>query len=304
MRVAAVDVGTNSTRLLIADLYGGELRRVHAESRITRLGRGVDATGRLSEKAVQQTLEVLQAYSTRIAADGVVRTLAVATSAARDVENASEFLARAAETGMALRILDGDEEARLAFAGATFGHGEDEHLVVDVGGGSTELAVGVDGQLWAARSLDLGCVRLSERYLKSDPPAASELAALSAEARDLLESAAAELAPLPDEALAVGGTATTLASIAYGLEAYDAEVVDQTPLSCNELAALRDRLASMHVAEIAAMPVVQPGRADVLVAGASLLLTVVETLRLTGVIVRDQDILEGIALAAAGLLFT
>lgn len=300
LRVAAVDVGTNSTRLLVADFEGGSLKRVHAESRITRLGRGVDATGRLSEDAIETTLACLAAYSERMAAEGVERSVAVATSAARDADNSADFLARAAEAGTPVAILSGEDEAHLAFAGATSGEPAGEHLVVDVGGGSTELVVGAGGEVWAARSLDVGCVRLSERFLKHDPPTREELHGVTEEVREVAEPVAAELAPLPSEAIAVGGTATTIASIFLGLDSYDADVVDRTRLERDEAAAIRDRLAATPVAQIAAMPVMQPGRADVLVAGASILIAVIDTLGLAGITIRDRDILDGLALAAAG----
>lgn len=302
MRVAAIDVGTNSSRLLIAEFEGGALRRVHAESSITRLGRGVDATGRLSDQAVTDTLDCLAEYRDRIAADGVERTVAVATSAARDAANVGDFLARALAGGTEVSILSGEEEARLAFAGATLGMRGGEQLVVDAGGGSTELVVGADGAVWDARSLDFGCVRLTERFLKHDPPTRDELAALAGEVREGVEPLAAELAPLPEQAIAVGGTATTLGALAHGLPSYDADVVDRTPMGRGHLVELRDRLAEMTVAQIAAMPVMQPGRADVLVAGASILAAVVDTLSLTSLVIRDRDILDGLALVAAGAL--
>ena len=300
MRVAAVDAGTNSTRLLIADWDGASLARVHVESRITRLGLGVDASGRLADEAIDATLRAMADYRDRIAVSGVERTVAVATSAARDAANGEEFLARATAAATPLRILTGDQEATLAFAGATLGVPGDEHLVIDVGGGSTELVVGGGAAVRAAISLDLGCVRLAERYLHSDPPTPDELAALAAEVDSMVRTAAPDLPALPSRGIAVGGTATTLAAIRHGLARYDADVVDMTEMLPSELRELRDRLAVMPVAEIAGMPVVQRGRADVLVGGAALLSAVVDALGLEGVTVRDHDILDGLALLAAG----
>lgn len=298
-RVAAVDVGTNSTRLLVADWDGERLVRRMARSRVTRLGRGVDATVALSEEGMLATLSCMLDYRDEIAFCGVERTFAVATCAVREAVNAQDFLARAAEAGVPLRVLTAEDEARFAFAGATRDLGPGEHALIDVGGGSTELAVGSDGLARSVVSLPLGCVRVSERYLSHDPPQAGELASLADEVRRAAEATMADLGPMPKEAAATGGTATTLGAISRGLDAYDDAIVDRTTIDAPGLAALRDRLASMTVADISAMPVVQAGRADVLVGGAALLVAAVETLGLERLLVRDRDILDGLALAAA-----
>lgn len=300
MRVAAIDIGTNSTRLLVADWDGTALARVKADTRITRLGRGVDVTGRLDAEAIEDTLAAAEGYLVEARALGAAKVMTVSTSAARDASNSEEFLARAADLGLDVRILTGDEEAALAFAGATKGLEKGEHLVVDAGGGSTELVVGSDSRVRVALSLDLGCVRLSERWLAHDPPDPEEIAGLEMEVHEAVSGVAEALAPLPDEAIAVGGTATTLAGLHLGLRTYDADMVDGTPLDFTPLVSLRDELAVVTVAEIAAMPIVQPGRADVLVAGASLLVAATRTLGLARLLVRDRDILDGIAMKAAG----
>lgn len=300
MRVAAVDIGTNSTRLLVADWDGRVLARVKADTRITRLGRGVDVTGRLDAEAIDETLAVAEGYLAEARALGAGKVMTVATSAARDAANGAELLARAAELGLDVRILTGDEEAALAFAGATSGLPSGEHLVIDAGGGSTELVVGTDGHVRVAVSLDLGCVRLTERWLAHDPPDPEEIAGLEMEVEGEVSRAADALAPLPDQAIAVGGTATTLAAIHLGLRAYDADAVDGTSLDVARLVSLRDELAVVTVAEIAATPIVQPGRADVLLAGASLLLAAAQVLRLQRLVVRDRDILDGVAMRVAG----
>lgn len=299
MRVAAIDIGTNSTRLLVADWDGATLARVKADTRITRLGRGVDVTGRLDAEAIEDTLAVAEGYLAEAQALGAAKVMTVATSAARDAANGQELLARAAALGLDVRILTGDEEAELAFAGATRGLETGEHLVIDAGGGSTELVVGSDGHVRAAVSLDLGCVRLAERWFAHDPPDPEEITGLEMEVEAVVPEADA-LAPLQGEAIAVGGTATTLAAIHLGLRTYDADAVDGTPLDIARLTSLRDELAAVTVAEIAGMPIVQPGRADVLVAGASLLVAVARTLGLGRLVVRDRDILDGVAMRAAG----
>jgi exopolyphosphatase/guanosine-5'-triphosphate,3'-diphosphate pyrophosphatase len=298
VRVAAIDIGTNSTRLLVADWDGDALTRVKTDTRITRLGRGMDVTGRLDAEAIQGTLAVAEGYLAEARALGAARVMTVATSAARDAANGDELSASAAAFGLDVRILTGDEEAALAFAGATRGLETGEHLVIDAGGGSTELVVGSDGHVRVAASLDLGCVRLTERWLAHDPPDPEEITGLEMEVEAGVSDAAKALAPLPDEAIAAGGTATTLAAIHLGLRTYDADAVDGTPLDITRLTSLRDELAAVTVAEIAAMPIVQPGRADVLVAGASLLVAAVQVLRLQKLVVRDRDILDGVAMAA------
>lgn len=300
MKVAAIDVGTNSTRLLIAEWDGAALERLHAESHVTRLGRGVDATGRLDGEGIRSTIAWLAQYQGRVAREGVERVVAVATSAARDAANVGEFIEQAAAVGMRVRVLSGDEEARYSFAGATLGRGAGEQMVIDAGGGSTELVAGHDGELRLVRSIDVGCVRLTERHLKHDPPTQDELAAVAAEAGAAFGPVLADIGAVPEEAVAVGGTATTLAAIQLGLVDYDDAQVDCTPLDRAQMQGLRDRLAAMTVAQIADMPIVQPGRADVLVAGAALLLAIMEVLGLRRYVVRDRDILDGLALQAAG----
>jgi exopolyphosphatase / guanosine-5'-triphosphate,3'-diphosphate pyrophosphatase len=299
MRVAAVDVGTNTTRLLIADWDGRRLTRVLVRTHVTRLGRGVDATKSLSEEGIRATLERLSEYKDLIEAEGVARTVVVATSAARDAKNSQELLDGAQALGMPLRIISGREEAEVSFRGATADLDSRERLVIDVGGGSTELIRGSGESIGSAISLDLGCVRLTERFLTTDPPTRRELDAIAGRAGSLVGAILPELVPIPEAAIAVGGTATTLGAIFLGLDAYDAETVDLTPLSREVLGELRDRLAAMTVAEIAKIPVVQPGRADVLVAGAELLVALADVLGLGALVVRDSDMLDGLAMEAA-----
>jgi exopolyphosphatase / guanosine-5'-triphosphate,3'-diphosphate pyrophosphatase len=299
VRVAAVDAGTNSTRLLIADWDGQELTRVAARSHITRLGRGVDATGRLSAEGLDATIERLAEYRDLIVEHRAVRTIAVATSAARDASNADELIARGARVDMNLRVISGREEAEASYAGATIGMGYGEHLVIDVGGGSTELIVGSGGEVRQALSLDLGCVRLTERHLHHDPPTEEELAAIAGRTGTLVGLLLPDVEPIPAEAIAVGGTATTLGAILLDLDTYDPDAVDLTPMTRVELGEIRDRLARMTAAEIARIPVVQPGRADVLVAGAELFVALADVMGLESLVVRDRDMLDGLAIEAA-----
>jgi exopolyphosphatase / guanosine-5'-triphosphate,3'-diphosphate pyrophosphatase len=268
-RVAAVDLGTNSTRLLVADVVDGVLVEVHRETRITRLGERVDAGRVLLPAAVERVHACLADYRRTTEELGVERALAVGTSAVRDARNGREFLDG---LGFATRVLSGDEEAALTFCGV----GEPDALVVDVGGGSTEL-VGPGIQM----SLELGCVRLSERFLLSDPPTAAELEACAAAVRAALpERLAAE------RAIGVAGTFTSLAALAGEL----------TP---EAVAAQVDRLAALTLAERRLVPRLEPARAPVIVGGAVIVRELLTRLRLPRIEVSERDLLDGVALELA-----
>jgi exopolyphosphatase/guanosine-5'-triphosphate,3'-diphosphate pyrophosphatase len=268
-RVAAVDLGTNSTRLLVADVADGALVELHREARITRLGESVDATRLLLPAAVARVHACLADYRATIEELGAERTLAVATSAVRDAANGTEFLAG---VEFETRLLSGDEEAELTFRGV----GAPDALVVDVGGGSTEL-VGRG----IRESLELGCVRLTERFLRSDPPAAAELATCAGAVR-------AALPPRVEapRAIGVAGTFVSLAALAGEL----------TPAS---VAAQVARLASLPLAERRLVPGLEPERAPVIVAGAVIVRELLEWLALPRFEVSIRDLLDGVALEAA-----
>lgn len=280
-RVAAVDIGTNSTRLLITD---GSRR-----STVTRLGEGVDATGRLGEAPMQRVLDVLAQYRALIAD---APAAAVMTSAVRDAENGAEFAARVQETlGFPARVLSGDEEAALTFAGATAHRDEREPvLVIDIGGGSTELVIGEAGRITFHVSTQIGVVRHGERHLRSDPPAASELAALRADIR------------LPDHppatrAIAVAGTPTQCSAIDLELEEYDPERIEGHILTRTRLEELYADLASKPLAELRKTRGLDPARAPVIVAGIAILLEVMASFGLDQVEASEHDILYGLALS-------
>ena len=281
-RVAAVDIGSNSTRLLIAE---GE-RALARESIVTRLGEGVDATGRLGEAPQERTLAVLQRYRTTIErhdATGV----AVMTSAVRDAANGAAFAAKVAATlGLPARILTGDEEARLTYAGATHGR-EGTFLVIDIGGGSTELVSSA-----AHVSTQIGVVRHSERHLHTDPPTRAELERLREDVRATL--------PLPDglraeRAIAVAGTPTQCAAIELGLDPYDPLRVEGHVLTQPRLEALLARLAALPLAQRCEVRGLDPARASVIVAGIAILLEVLRRFDLAAVAVSEHDILWGLA---------
>jgi exopolyphosphatase/guanosine-5'-triphosphate,3'-diphosphate pyrophosphatase len=302
-RLAAFDVGTNSTRLLVADVDGGEIVAEHArEMVITRLGKGVDRTGRFDPAALARTLEVLAGYAETCRRLGVARRRLVATSATRDAADRQAFLDGVRDLlGVDAEVLTGQAEAATAYRGATAAlEGDLPTLVVDIGGGSTELILGDGRAARAMVSLDIGCVRLFERHLHHDPPTDAEMAALRADV-------AAHLAPVgdvldpsaADRVVGVAGTVTTVTAIALGLEAYDPRRIHRATLDAAEIAAVADKLAAMTVAGRAALPVMARGREDVIAAGALLLDELVRRFRIRRVIASETDILDGILLGLA-----
>ena len=300
-RVAAVDCGTNSLRLLVADLTDSGKHDLHREMRIVRLGQGVDKTGVLAPEALERTRVALVDYAEIARKLGVERTRLVATSATRDASNRDEFTAMVQSTlGVLPEVVSGDEEAALSFLGATGGlDTASPYLVIDIGGGSTELVVGTD-HVEAAKSVNIGCVRLTERHLTDDPPTASQIAA----ARSDIEAAlavASEVVPVSSARTAVGlaGSVTTVAALALELPAYDAEKVHHSRLSASRVREVAELLLSSTHEQRAAMPVIHPGRVDVIGAGALVLQTVVERFGLDEVLVSETDILDGIALSIA-----
>ena len=302
-RLAALDVGTNSTRLLVADVADGAVvAELTREMVITRLGKGVDRTGRFDPAALARTLEVLAGYAETCRRLGVERRRLVATSATRDAADRQVFLDGVRDLlGVEAEVLTGRAEAAAAYRGATADlEGDQATLVVDIGGGSTELILGDGGTARAMVSLDIGCVRLFERHLHSDPPAAAEVAALRAdvaahlaEVTGVLDPAAAELV------VGVAGTVTTVAAIALGLDTYDPRRIHHATLDASDITATAGKLAAMTVAERAALPVMAKGREDVIAAGALLLDQLVETFQIRQVIASETDILDGVLLGLA-----
>jgi exopolyphosphatase/guanosine-5'-triphosphate,3'-diphosphate pyrophosphatase len=288
-RVAAVDIGSNSTRLLIAE---GE--RVHARrSVVTRLGEGVDANGRLGERAQERVLNVLAGFRAAIfGAHRCEHAAAVMTSAVRDAANGEAFAARVGEAlGFEARLLSGDEEARLTYDGATGGR-EGEFLVIDIGGGSTELVLGAEFHV----STQIGVVRHSERHLRSDPPGPEELDALAEDVRGVLEAhVPVRVREREMTAIAVAGTPTQCAAIDLALEYYDPARVEGHVLTAPRLRELLDRLAALPLARRREVTGLDPARAPVIVAGIAILLEVVRCFDLDRVEVSERDILWGIA---------
>lgn len=299
-RVAAIDCGTNSIRLLITDVSDGAEEELVREMRIVRLGQGVDATGRLAPEAIDRTLAATREYAEMIVSLHADRVRFCATSAARDASNAEEFAtAVEAIVGVRPEVLTGAEEAQASFIGATRGlraTGGDA-LVVDIGGGSTELVVGRDEMVAWSTSLDVGSVRMTERFLRGNPPTADEIEKCSEYLRDALAKASAGLSPVAT-LVGVAGTITTVAAHALNLPAYDRRAVHGARLTIVETHEACASLVRMTVDERRALPFMHPGRADVIGGGALVLDAVLTSLPLATdeLIVSEHDILDGIAL--------
>jgi exopolyphosphatase/guanosine-5'-triphosphate,3'-diphosphate pyrophosphatase len=298
-RVAAIDIGTNSTRLLVADIHDGRIvAEVERLLEITRLGDGVDANRRLSEESMERVNATMAVYAERAHALGAARPLATATSAVRDAANGSEFLAELERRhGVRARMLSGDEEARMTFRGVTSARpAVPGTLVCDIGGGSTELVLGDADGVRAAVSLELGCVRMSERFLASDPPAAHELEALRQAAAGALTG---DLAGAAQVLIGVAGTVTTLATIDLGLAEERPELIDGHELTGAAVNRLLAELAAMPLAERRTVRGLMPARAPTIVAGAAILAEALRACGLDRLTVSERDILHGAALAAA-----
>ena len=305
-RVAAVDCGTNSIRLLIADVDPDRatLSDVDRRMEIVRLGQGVDTTGRLAPEALDRTLKALRGYAELIGSRRAEAVRMVATSATRDAANAGEFTRRVTEVlGTGPEVLTGDEEARLSFLGATAELGASvpaPYLVTDIGGGSTEFVLGQDGQVASARSVNVGCVRMTERHLRDDPPSRAQIEAATAD----IDRAIAEAATVVDARRArtlvgLAGSVTTVAGIALDLPGYDPERLHHSRLSAAQVHEVATRLLAQTRAERARIPVMHPGRIDVIGAGALILDRIMIRLGLAEVLVSEHDILDGIAWSIA-----
>jgi exopolyphosphatase/guanosine-5'-triphosphate,3'-diphosphate pyrophosphatase len=296
-RVAAVDLGTNSTRLLVADIHGDVLDEVTRRLTITRLGEGVDERRRLLPVPIARVRNCLADYRHELETLRAERTLAIATSAVRDAENGEALLGEIEWSyGFTTRLLSGDEEAAMMIRGVTAGRAPlDDVLVVDIGGGSTELVVARDGAVAFATSLDVGCVRVTERFLRSDPPSQPELAAAGAYVRSLLPELQAR------RAIGVAGTVTTLATLDLGDAEYDPARTRSHRLALASVEAQLERLAAMTTEERVDVPGMEPGRAPVIVAGILVLREIMTAYGLTEIEVSERDILHGAALAAAEL---
>ena len=305
IRVAAIDCGTNSVRLLVADIAGpdGTLTDVVRRMEIVRLGQGVDRTGRLAPEAIERTRVALADFAAQVAALGASRVRMVATSATRDAVNADEFRAMVADTlGVAPEVVTGHEEARLSFTGAVRGLPADTpgpFLVVDIGGGSTEFVLG-DCEPRDAVSVDIGCVRMTERHLRDDPPTAQQILAAEADITAVVDRA---LTVVPGHTagtlLGLAGSVTTVAALALGLDSYRPERIHHARVSYADVVRVTRELLAMTHDERLAWPVMHPGRADVIGAGALILSILMERAGVDSVVASEHDILDGIAYSIA-----
>jgi exopolyphosphatase / guanosine-5'-triphosphate,3'-diphosphate pyrophosphatase len=296
-RVAAIDLGSNSTRLLVADVRDGDIAELERLLRITRLGDGVDRSGRLADDAIGRVSQVVDSYVERARDLAATRILAVATSAVRDAGNGRDFLAALADRhGIDWRILTGDEEAAMTFRGVTSRSAPSaETLICDIGGGSTELVLGGPDGVAAQISLNIGCVRMSERHLASDPPTADEVAGLRAATREALPALTREARVL----IGVAGTVTTLATVDRGLEQEIPEEIDGHRLTAEAVERLLAELAALPLATRREVRGLMPERAPTIVAGAAILAEVLRATSLPHLTVSERDILHGAVLAAA-----
>jgi len=302
MRRAVVDIGTNSTRLFVAEVSDarvGEVLERHTE--ITRLGAGVDSDGRLGAEAMERVYSVLEDYGRLIERHGVSDAVAVLTSAVRDAANGEEFASTVRDRwGLEPHVLSGDEEARLTFLGATSERDPKDAaptVVIDIGGGSTELVIGKGREMEYHVSNQAGVVRQTERHLRSDPPSDSERDALARDVREILLTGVPEpWRGAVSHAIAVAGTATSMASIAQELEPYDPDKVEGYVLSVSECRSICERLAALTVAERREVRGLHPDRAPTIVAGAIILLETLSLFGLSQVEVSEHDILRGAAL--------
>ncbi|MEI4270759.1 Ppx/GppA phosphatase family protein [Klenkia sp. LSe6-5] len=310
-RVAAVDCGTNSLRLLVADVPPtGPPTEVLRRMEVVRLGQGVDATGRLAPEAIERTRVVLAEYAVQLRGLGAERVRMVATSASRDAANRADFEEMVQRTlGQLPDVVPGEEEAGLSFLGATGSlagaaatHGTPvpapPYLVVDIGGGSTEFVLGDDAGVRAARSVDIGCVRLTERYLHGDPPSPDEVQRAESDIRTALAEVAADV-PVGEAVTLVGlaGSVTTVAALALRLPAYEPAILHGARIPVGAVRSVTAGLLTSTRARRAALPVMHPGRVDVIGAGALVLRVVMDALAIDEVVVSEHDILDGIALS-------
>ena len=302
MRVAVVDMGTNSTRLMVADVDDGRVRELERRSTVTRLGRGVDTSGQLAAEAIEDVCGALASYIEIYEGLGAERVRAIATSAVRDASNGDMFLAELRERfALDAEILDGAEESRLTYVGAYAERPPAEKtMVVDIGGGSTELVIGDGPEVGFYASLQAGTVRHTERHIAHDPPLASELEELASDVRGLIDGAL-EGAALAQASFGIGvaGTPTSLAAIDQGLEPYDPRLVHGYRMELEAIQRMLSRLAAVPLSERVRVPGLHEGRAPTIVAGVIILIQVMRAFGLTEIEASEHDILWGTALEAA-----
>jgi exopolyphosphatase/guanosine-5'-triphosphate,3'-diphosphate pyrophosphatase len=304
MRVAVIDCGTNSIRLLIADIDGNNFREIARDMKVVRLGAGVDLNKAFDPAAIDRTLEATREYAAVIARKGVEKIRLCATSATRDASNRALFIDGVREIlGIEPEVIPGSEEASLSFIGATkdFDRSQAPYLVLDIGGGSTEFVLGTDSVV-SAKSVNIGCVRMSERHLNTQPPSAEAIAAATADI-DAAITSAAEVVDFQGAKtlIAVAGTATTVAAAALGLSEYDRYAIHLSRIPAVKIHEIAAMFASMSREEIAALPYMHAGRVDVIAAGSLVLSRVLTATGFDECVISESDILDGMAWSLANL---
>lgn len=306
MRLAAIDIGTNTVRLFIADVVENQLKTVVREAIITRLGEGVDKARRFRPAAVERTLTVLDKYAQELKDKEVESVRVVATSAARDAQNGQEFIEQVKERfGWQADILSGQEEGMLAFLGATsdfpFPQPYSRPVLIDVGGGSTELACGQGMSLQKLHSLDIGSVRLTEMFIRNDPPIEDEVAKIKAYIREQTDKLLAEICEEDSDLIAMGvaGTITTLSAIKQKMTVYDSDKVHLSTLTVPDIETILDQLMGVPLKERKKMAGLEPKRADVIIAGTIITLEILRGLKLDELTVSEHDLLDGLIWTAA-----
>jgi exopolyphosphatase/guanosine-5'-triphosphate,3'-diphosphate pyrophosphatase len=296
IRIAAIDIGTNSVRLLVADLCDSSLQPIYKDLQTTRLGKGVDSEGILSEKAMDNTLEAVKGFKDISLSMGAEDILVMATSAVRDAKNGTKFVSKIQELGLIVRILSGEDEAELGFLGASAGikNIEGKILTVDIGGGSTELVLGTKGHIDCLTSINIGAVRLTERYAKSDPIKPVELERAAKHVKDALDEI--KFGKIINNAtmVGIGGTVTSLASIDQAMIVYNRELIHGYHLSKSRVVGILNRLAGLSLEERQKVPGLQPKRADIIVMGIVILKCIMEFNKLDSIFVSEWDNLEGL----------
>jgi exopolyphosphatase/guanosine-5'-triphosphate,3'-diphosphate pyrophosphatase len=304
-RIAVIDLGTNSTRLLVAEVEDGEVHELTRQTEITRLGEGVDANGRLGDRAMDRVFDVLSRYREELDRLEAEEIVAVATSAVRDADNGEEFRQELRERfGIHARTIPGEQEARLTFLGATatLPSADAPTLVLDIGGGSTEFVVGAPRKEPSFHvSTDLGAVRQTERHLHDDPPTGGQLDRLRAEVREVVAGEVpADVRSSTESGIAVAGTATSVAAIDLELEPYDSERVEGHPLERETTERILGMLAALPLVERRRVRGLHPGRAPTIVAGVAILIEAMEAFGLDRMTASEADILHGAALTRSG----
>ena len=302
MRVGVVDCGTNSIRLLIADIEGNNFREVTRQMQVVRLGQGVDETNQFHPDALERTFAAVDLYAAEIVRRGVEKIRFCATSATRDATNRNIFIDGVKERlGIEPEVISGDEEARLSFAGATreFNRTDGPFLVVDIGGGSTEFVLGTD-TVESAISVNIGCVRMSERHFHNDPPTADEITIARSDIQNAIDIASASVDIKSAKTLVcVAGTATTIAAAALNLPEYDRHAIHLSRISADQVHAVSDRFLTMTRDERAALGYMHPGRVDVITAGSLVLSKIIKATGAKEFVASENDILDGMAWSLA-----